>query len=492
MCRNYSAPTRMELASLQYLLSEEELMDLVAMRSEASCVKWIDEYWRMHDPVLTTAENEARVEHEHRVEIATERYHRGEWPGWDQRGEIVIRYGLPVATDVQTADIAQPGAYVRPLELWFYPSLGMTVQFEDAYGNGYYSYFLEHVELPIYERFSSDRRRMPAGMWKEMPDMDLDLMSLDVVLGVYGGYFGIPNPSDEFTYADFQRTIFEFPEVLQNTPVVYPFDYAAMRVPFDYEVAFFRGGEAIDRVDVNAEFDVEPASKRDPRQTRLYRATAVVFDRDRTEVARLAHTMRVATPAPGAPPSTMVLQLPFTLAPALYDVAISLEDTTVGRFSSFHRVISPDDFDRRLAMSTVCFASGIEPVKRDSPFNRGALEVVPKPSGRYPVAESVPVYFEVYNLVADDAGAYRYTVSYRIVPQTAAPKGFLKKLVGGSDGATALTSRFQVAANGSSDVVYVFLKTDHLWPGEFEFDVTVTDDVAHQETKRTGKFRLVE
>ena len=435
--------------------------------------------------------NEARVEHERRVEIATSRYGIRDWPGWDQRGEICIRYGLPAAQDVEAADVTA-NSYVRPSELWFYPSLGMTVQFEDAFGNGTFTYFIEHVELPIYERFSSDRMRMPAGQWKEMPDLDLDLMSLDVVLGVYGGYFGLPNPSDEFTFADFQETLRRFPEVLESTPVVYPFDFAGMRVPMAYEVAFFRGGESVDRVDVNAEFDVEPASDKDPRHMRTYRATAVFFDRDRKEVARLDHTMNVRAPGPDDGPGTMVCQLPFTLSPALYDVAISLEDTLVGRFTSFRQPIHPDDFDRRLAISTVCFTSGIAPVTKESAFNRGALEVVPKPSARYSVATSVPVYFEVYNLSPDADGSHPYTVSYRVIPQTPAPKGLLKKLVGSSDETASLTSTFHASANASSDVVYLFLKTDHLWPGDFAFDVTVIDDVSHTETKRTGTFHLTE
>lgn len=492
LCRNYSAATRSDLASLQYLLSHEELLDLLAMRSENSCERWIDEFWRAHDPILTTTENEARAEHEQRVEIAMSRYRRGEWPGWDQRGEICIRYGLPAAQDIQSADVVAPGDYVRPTELWFYPSLGMTVQFEDAFGNGNYTYFIEHVELPIQERFSSDRKRMPAGKWREMPDLDLDLMSLDVVLGVYGGYFGMGGPSDAFSYDDFMETLWRFPEVLESTPAVHSFDFARMRLPFDHEIAFFRGGESVDRVDVNAEFEVEPASQHDPRAVRTYRATAVVFDKERSEVARLSHMMNVRTPGPDDGPGTMVCQLPFTLSPALYDVAITLEDMVAGRFTSFHRPIRPDDFDRRLAMSTVCFSSGIEPVKKESAFNRGALEVVPKPSARYSVTTSVPVYFEVYNLSLDNDGTHRYTVSYRVVPQTPAPKGLWKKLVGSSEDGAALTSRFQVAAAGPNDVVYVFLKTDHLWPGDFEFDVSVVDDVSHTETKRTGTFHLVE
>ncbi|HXV13938.1 MAG TPA: GWxTD domain-containing protein [Candidatus Krumholzibacteria bacterium] len=487
--RNFSSPTRIELASLQYLLTPDELLDLLSLRNESSCIRWMSEFWRDRDPILTTPENEARQEHERRVEFATSWFGRAEWPGWDQRGEVCIRYGLPGGRDIVTADVS-PDSYVRPGEYWFYPAFGMTVQFEDAFGNGNYTYYLERVALPIGERWSSDRLRMPAGQWKQMPDLDLDLMTLDVVLGAKGGYFGMYGSSDQFTYEDFQQSLWRFPEVLETTPAVFPFDFEHLRVPFEFDVAYFRGGEALDRVDVNAEFEAVDRSR--PGATQ-YRATAVFFDLDAKEIARVSHTTNVLRdPATADSLFDVVMQLPSTLSPGLYEMAITIEESGTGRFSSYRKNVSLDDFSRRLAMSTVCFTSRIEPVTRPSAFNRGALEVVPKPSARYDVATSVPVYFEVYNLTADGEGLHRYQVSYRVMPLTPAPKGLWKKIVGGSEEATVLSSSFESAAAGPHDVVYVFLKTDELWPGEFEFDVTVVDAVSLQETARRGRFRIVE
>jgi GWxTD domain-containing protein len=483
--RNFSSPTRSEIASLQYLLSYDELMDLLSLRNEDGCRKWIDEFWWSRDPNFTTPENEARAEHDRRVETATSWFGRAEWPGWDQRGEICIRYGLPLAREVEAADVTPPGGYVRPVEFWFYPNLGMNVQFEDAFGNGNYTYFLEHVQLPSYERPRNDRRSMAS---EYMPDRDMERMTLDATIGDE-----LANPSYEFTFEDFQQALLHFPEVLETTPVVYSFDFALVRVPFEHEVAFFRGGEALDRVDVNAEFEVDATPLAVAMDARRYRATAVVFAEDRSEVARLSRTTSVPTVLAGAASLfNVVVQLPFTLAPERYELAVTVEDTDTGRFTSYRRMIHPDDFDRQLAMSSVCFASGIDPVRKESAFNRGSLEVVPKPSARYAVAASVPVYFEVYNVTPDAEGLHRYTVSYRVIPQSPAPKGFLKKLVGGSDDPTALTSRFESAATGPHDVVYMFVKTDHLWPGDFELNVSIRDEVSKQEASRHCRFHIVE
>src|SRR6187431_959143 len=76
LSRTFSDATRDELAALQPVLTSDELLDLLALRSEDSCKRWIVEYWRSHDPLLTTAENEARIEHERRVGIARDRFAR--------------------------------------------------------------------------------------------------------------------------------------------------------------------------------------------------------------------------------------------------------------------------------------------------------------------------------------------------------------------------------------------------------------------------------
>lgn len=458
---------------------------MLALRTEASCRKWIDEFWRNRDPIYTTPENEARVEHDRRVEIATSWFGRPEWPGWDQRGEVCIRYGLPLGREVETADVTPPGVYVRSVEMWFYWNLDMTVQFEDAFGSGNYTYFLAHVELPSSERPRNDRRTMAS---EYMPDRNMEGMTVDATIGD-----GIANPSYEFMFEDFQQALLNFPEVLETTPVIYSFDFALVRVPFEHEIAFFRGGEAVDRVDVNAEFEADALSLPQAMEVRQYRTTAVILARDQTEVARLSHTTRVPTvPAGGESLRNVVVQLPFTLPPDRYELAVTVEDTDTKRFSSFRRTFTADDFDRRLAMSSVCFAGGIEPVKKESPFNRGTLEVVPKPSARYDVATSVPVYFEVYNVTPDTEGRHRYTVSYRVIPQSPPPKGFLKKLVGSDDDPTALTSSFESMATGPHDVVYLFVKTDHLWPGDFELDVAIRDEASQQEASRRSRFHIVE
>ncbi len=485
--RNFSAPTRLELASLQYLLTTDELADLLALRNEQSCERWLAEFWWHRDPNLATAENEARDEHDRRVEVATREFGHAEWPGWDQRGEVCIRYGLPLARQAETQDVGMK-QIVKPTEFWYYPVLGMTVQFEDAFGDGNYTYFLENVDLPAYLRPSSDRTQMPAGLWKEQPDVNLDRMSLDVVVGTRTGHFGLSEPSNEFEYDDYQRSLFNFPEVLRQTPVVYAFDFDVMRVPFDFSVATFRDDRGTDRVDVNTEF--EPIAS--AASTVEFRATAVIFDHRRNELARMTHATRAAQ-ADAAAESvfTTIAQLPFTLPPDAYELAITLEEIGTPRFTSLRKTIVCDDFDRGLALSTVCFASRIDPVARGTSFVRGTMAVVPKPSARYTLATSVPVYFEVYNLTADTNGERRYRVSYRVNPQSPAPRGIMQKLMGRPESATPLASSFESAASGPHDVVYVFVKTDELWAGDYEFNVSVTDEVSKAEATRSGRFRLV-
>ena len=76
------------------------------------------------------------------------------------------------------------------------------------------------------------------------------------------------NPSDVF-YADEAREYASnFQGVLEDTPSSYPFNFAKTSFPFYFGVDQFRGGDGINRVEVNLEFPVQPAGENPfPRAT---------------------------------------------------------------------------------------------------------------------------------------------------------------------------------------------------------------------------------
>jgi len=158
-CGALSSAVVREIAGLQYLLSREEMAALLADPDDGRCQAWIDAWWAARDPIYTTPNNEAREEHEHRVDVATEYFGRGAWPGWDDRGEVFIRYGAAGSYSHTPADVDASG-YIPAEDVWYYPQFDMYARFLDPTGSGHYFIFLESVQLPPGERARNDRLTM--------------------------------------------------------------------------------------------------------------------------------------------------------------------------------------------------------------------------------------------------------------------------------------------------------------------------------------------
>jgi GWxTD domain-containing protein len=73
---------------MQYLLTPDQLRELLSLERDHARRRWIDDYWSLRDPIHTTDENEIRAEHERRVAVAQKYFYRAKWPMWDQRGEF--------------------------------------------------------------------------------------------------------------------------------------------------------------------------------------------------------------------------------------------------------------------------------------------------------------------------------------------------------------------------------------------------------------------
>jgi hypothetical protein len=142
-------------------------------------------------------------------------------------------------------------------------------------------------------------------------------------------------------------------------------------------------------------------------------------------------------------------------------------------------------------MSDILFARSIEQIHRDSPFNRGALEVIPHPARMYRRGASIPLYFEIYNMKESAGKVASYTVEYRIVPHEPPKRGWLDFARGGQ-APIDIASSFQNSCSGPHDVVYIKLESDNLWEGAFDVQVKIIDELTHDEVTRKAAFTIVE
>ena len=90
-------------------------------------------------PDATTEVNEARMEHTQRVAAARQLFGRADPPGWDARGEILIRFGPPSFRTSIMGDVTSLGLEL-PQEYWYYDALNMSVTFTDINLMGRFTY----------------------------------------------------------------------------------------------------------------------------------------------------------------------------------------------------------------------------------------------------------------------------------------------------------------------------------------------------------------
>ena len=517
-----------EIASLQYLMNKYQLQQFFALPSDTLRRDWITRFWAKNDPTPATPKNEMKTEHYLRADIAQSEFHIAEFPGWDKRGEVLIRYGFPDYRGTMPPEVTARKVHA-PGELWFYKRHQMIVQFRDESMLGNFKYAItplgdaegvspELMEFLTYDSEQTIQEQIPAQYLEfyeapELNDPGKRWTKMDEVFKglpqnaplrprVHGTREEIDdnassdyarnlpaNPSDVF-YADEAREYASnFEGVLEDTPSSYPFNFAKTSFTFYFGVDQFRGGDGVNRIEVNLEFPVQPVEGK-PLPARNYQAEAVVMDENYQVIERKKRD--IALPSTLARPDggrLMPAQIVFSLPRSYYRVAVNMSDLDVKHSSAYRTNVSSRNFDEDLALSDILFAQKIAPTTELSPFSRGALEVVPHPIRRYAVGTPVPVYFEIYGLDLEERGQSDYAVEYRVVPSSDDKKSIFDRFDGGE---TVFASRFEGSGFNANEPLHLTIKSENLKPGLYDFIVRVKDELSQSETYRQASFRIVE
>ena len=513
-----------QIASLQYLMNPYQLQQFFALPSDSARRDWITRFWVSRDPTPTTPQNEMKAEHYLRADIAALEYKTNVWPGWDRRGEVLIRYGFPdyrgkIEAEVTARRVHAPG------ELWYYRRHQMIVQFADESLNGNYKYAItpfgdaqdvsiELAEFMIYDTDDSIQERIPAQYLDFYRDPELNDTGVD--WGIRESLFGIveperylrprmartteridelvdpdyarslpDNPSDVFQRDRIQKMASNFQAVLEDTPASYPFNFQRKAFPFYFGVEQFRGGDGVNRVEVNLEFPVQGVEGGSP-PARSYRASVVVMDEGYRIVDKQKQDLGVPAGTGGS--RLMPAQIVFTLPRSYYRVGVAMEDLDAKTASAYRTNVTARNFDGDLAISDVLFAQRIAPAESNTLFMRGALVVVPHPIRRYATGAAVPVYFELYNLGINREGVSDYEVEYRVAPHAEKKEGLLDRFRGSE---AVFSSRFKASGYSATEPLHITINTENLKPGLYDFMVRVKDEYWQSEVLREATFRIV-
>ena len=433
------AADRARLLALDDLVTPDD-----AVRYAADSAAFADHFWRSRDPRLLTPQNERRLEHLARLATADVLFYDGQTGqrGWDGlRGEVVVRYGLPVAHHAYTASDFKAkdfSAYDR----WDYGDF--TLLFEDAFRNGEYHF------------------------WSSATGYD------DVIKA--GSLF-------------------------RTTPERYHYRPARL-VEMPVVVAAFRGaGGAADLV-VRYAVPLDPTARHG--QPLNLEAGAFLLDslayvqaeRRRT----VGQTVRTEHASPGGVPffaDGFVLPA----APGAYTLAVEAEQASTGALGLDRRAVTVPDFSGSgLLLSDLLLATRVEEADGDEAprgvLRRAGLDVAPLLWDVVPVGAPVYLYAETYGLTAAPDGLHRYEIEAALEPVD--ERGRLARIAGALSGGLVsaapgggLAVSFQATSDTPDAAPYAALDLSEQLPGRYRLRFTIRDTVARTEASTARTVYLV-
>jgi len=503
LIQRLSPEERLAYFGLQYAMNRHQRKAFLSVATAEGRAEWLDRYWIDRDPTPATEENERRIEHEKRVALARRLFGMKKAPGWDRRGETLIRYGLP--TD-RTQVWGSVGFYnmTPPGEVWYYQSLDMIVQFQNANLKGEFIFASDPVGRS--SRRELDRMQNVANLLKygvmqevfptqymspdEIKDVaDFNPDDIDYVADPETRMITLKDRIARIEEEKLEKKINNFYAAMEEQPSLYSFEINQSLLPLYFDVTTFRGGARTVRVEINFEI---PASEIAFVQHGGTHAADVEFralvrDLNMREVASGADVIRpTAAGEKFTGPSLLPGQIVLALEPGYYRLGIEARDRGSKRRAAFKTNLELAVFGGSPDVSDIQFASSIRETEENQRFVKGTLQVVPHPAHAYRMPFPLSIYFEIYGLDTDQEGLAFYRIEYKIVPREKQRRGPVLEEV-----SSVVSSSFETNGYGAAQPQHLSIATENLWEGPFRFIVTVTDRRTMRTATRTEDFSIL-
>lgn len=489
----------------RYLMNQYQARQYLSLPTRPEREEWLERFWIDLDPSPTTPENERKIEHEKRVRLARKHYGMDKEPGWDKRGETLIRWGVPSRRTRIFADI---GFYrmTPPGEVWYYESLDMLIRFHDFNLNGEFIYAIEHYGRSPREdqdRYATLSKVMESGQFQTLfafEYLDLDEMEdivsfnpddIDYIADID---IRMETPRDliaEWEQEKIEESQNNFYKYLEENPTIYSFELDREILSLYFDVTSFKKGSDSLRTEVNFEIPTE--------EIRFVREGGVlagevelrvaVRDYDMKEVALGTDVIRITYAGEGdfEGPSLVPGQVVLGLEPGYYRIGVEAIDTKSDIRGVMKTSLELRAVGEGLALSDIQFASRIDNVIDQTRFVKGDLRVVPHPIHAYRIPFPLTFYFEIYGLSTDRDGFCFYSVDYRITPLEKRRRGPVLEEI-----APIVSSKFETTGTGPRQVQQLQIATENLWQGPFELSITVTDRRTLEQAERSSRFSILE
>jgi GWxTD domain-containing protein len=492
----------------QYFMNKYQRKAYLSLPTAELRAEWFDHFWIELDPTPATPANERKEEHDKRAALARKLFGMAKAPGWDRRGETLIRYGLPSNRTQEWGTVSFSGM-TPPGEIWYYESLDMLVQFRNANLKG--EFFFASDPVGRSSRRELERNENISGLLKygvltEMfptqymsPDEVKDLVDfnpdeIDYAASPDTRMITLKDRIAEMEQEKAQKSYNNFFVALDERPTIYSFELNQKLLPLYFDIASFRGGERTLRTEIS--FEVPTSELQFVQRAGVLAGDlefrVLVRDVDMKEVAAAVDTVTptmtgdVLSERGAAPPSLVPAQIVLALEPGYYRFGIEARDRTSNRRAEYRTNIELAPYTASPSVSDIQFASGIRETEANQDFVKGNLQVVPHPSHAYRKPFPLWMYFEIYGLDTDAEGLAFYRVEYRIIPLEKRRRGPILE-----ETSAAISSSFETSGYGATQPQRLSVATENLWQGRFRFIVTVTDRRSFRTATRSEDFSIL-
>ncbi len=503
LLRKIEPEERLTYFGLRYSLNDHEKRHYLSQPTRAGRDEWLERWWAMNDPTPATSENERRIEHDLRVRLARGEFGMKKAPGWDKRGECLIRWGWPGVRSHFPANI---GFYrmLPPGEMWYYYRLDMTILFHDFNLNGIHIFAIEPQAMSARETLDKMRAVSEHSKLVPIEEMQLDQGSALMALKNFNpdniDYVASPDLRAQLATRSFEDVVRQdqlresknnFYMYLEDKPTIYSFEMDEDLLPVAFDITSFNAGEGKIRTEVNFEVPTRELvfERRDGILSAGVELSVMVRDIDMKEVAS-ASEFTGATQEGGQTfdgPSYIPGQVAVTLDPGYYRIGIEAHDLKSGRMGVYRANVELPPMDKGLALSDILLASTITQVDKTVRYQKGNLQVVPHPLHAYRIPYPLTFYFEIYGLDTDEEGFALYEVEYRVVPVSKKKTGLTLEEMD-----TAVESKFEASGFGSTQPQRLEIATGNLWEGSFRLIITVKDRRTRESVEKIANFSILE
>jgi GWxTD domain-containing protein len=487
----------------QYLMNPHQRRQFLSLETAAGRAAWLERFWIDLDPTPATPQNERKEEHDRRVALARRLFGMKKAPGWDRRGETLIRYGLPTNRAQNWGTVGFYGMQ-PPGEVWYYERLDMIVQFQNANLKGEYTFASDPVGRTSRREIDRSQYASEAikyGRLQEMyptqfmtPDelkdiVDFNPDEIDYMADPAVRMITLKDRIAQIEQEKIQKSINNFHRYIKERPTIHSFEINQKLLPLYFDITSFKGGERMLRTEFN--FEV-PATELKFIQREGGLAADIAFrvlvrDIDMNVVASGVDSLQpTITGERFTGPSLLPGQIVLALEPGYYRIGLEAEDRISKRHAAYRTNIELASYTASPAISDIQFASGIEETEENQRFVKGNLRVVPHPVHAYRLPFPLAIYFEVYGLDTDQEGLAYYRIEYKIIPLGKRRKGPVLVEV-----PSVISSSFETTGYGPTQPQRISVAPANLWEGSFRFIVTVTDRRTFRTATKSEDFSIL-